>query len=101
MDFPKRSPLGLSADYRDGDRESFMETLDTMETKCRQELSRLADVKTRKEPFWMFHWLNETRNVVYSIQPTHDPNDEMVFQARDEHLSDALRKQFLEKLWPH
>lgn len=86
------------SDFRD--RDGFLQQLDRMEKGWRTELRKLADVQTRSGPFWMFHWLNETNRVVYSIQPTHDPNDEMVFQADDRHLSSALSDQFLRKLWP-
>jgi len=81
-------------------REGFMRQLDSMESKWRAELAKVAEVKTLAGAFWMFHWLNETSHVVYSIQPTEDPNEEMVFQSHDEHLASALRDQFLNKVWP-
>lgn len=80
--------------------DAFMKKLDEMETGWRNELAKVADVQTRAGSFWMFQWLNETSHVVYSIQPTHDPNDEMVFQSHDGSLAQAMRDQFLEKLWP-
>jgi hypothetical protein len=109
--FPNFERLRLGENYRRfcrhwnlpdfNDREEFLKQLDHMELQWRTELQKLGDVQTRSGPFWMFHWLNETNRVVYSIQPTHDPNDEMIFHADDIHLSTALRDQFLKKLWPN
>jgi hypothetical protein len=79
---------------------AFLQRLDRMEEGWRKELAALTDLRLRSVPFWMFQWLNETNHVVYSLQPTDDPNDEMVFESDDPYLAEAMRQQFVGKLWP-